>query len=81
LISIGTWILTRQYKSAIESKSHGNILWAPLDHGATRIGYAYTSEIAAKYPEGVTEEVAVKEAIEGMKPFHVKFKEVHWWTL
>jgi len=29
----------------------------------------------------VTEEVAVKEAIECMKPFKVKFKEVHWWTL
>jgi phenol 2-monooxygenase len=29
----------------------------------------------------VTEEVAVKEAIEGMKPFDVKFTEVHWWTL
>ncbi|KAJ5764986.1 2-4-dichlorophenol 6-monooxygenase [Penicillium odoratum] len=72
--------INRAY-GAIESKSHGNILWAPLDHGATRIGYAYTAEIAAKYPEGVTEEVAVKEAIEGMKPFDVKFTEVHWWTL
>ncbi|PCH02089.1 Peptidase C12, ubiquitin carboxyl-terminal hydrolase 1 [Penicillium occitanis (nom. inval.)] len=66
---------------AIESKTHGNVLWAPLDHGATRIGYAFTPEIAAKYPGGVTEEVAVKEAIESMRPFNVKFTEVHWWTL
>jgi phenol 2-monooxygenase len=29
----------------------------------------------------VTQEVAEKEAIESMKPFNVKFKEVHWWTL
>ncbi|KAJ5454116.1 2-4-dichlorophenol 6-monooxygenase [Penicillium daleae] len=72
--------INRAY-GAIESKTHGNILWAPLDHGATRIGYAYTAEIAAKYPDGVTEEVAVKEAIESMKPFNVKFTEVHWWTL
>ncbi|OAA60072.1 Monooxygenase, FAD-binding protein [Cordyceps fumosorosea ARSEF 2679] len=72
--------LRRSY-GAIESKTHGNILWAPLDHGATRIGYAYTAEIAAKYPDGVTREVAEKEAIEAMKPFHVKFKEIHWWTL
>ncbi|KEY71705.1 hypothetical protein S7711_02934 [Stachybotrys chartarum IBT 7711] len=72
--------LNRSY-GAIESKTHGNVLWAPLDHGATRIGYAYTPEIAGKYPEGVTEEVAVKEALESMKPFNVKFKEVHWWTL
>jgi phenol 2-monooxygenase len=48
-----------------------------LDHAATRIGYAYTSEIAAKYPDGVTQEVAEKEAVESMKPFNVKFKEVH----
>ncbi|EGX92255.1 2,4-dichlorophenol 6-monooxygenase, putative [Cordyceps militaris CM01] len=72
--------LNRSY-GAIESKTHGNILWAPLDHGATRIGYAYSAEIAAKYPNGVTQEVAEKEAIEAMKPFKVKFKEIHWWTL
>lgn len=73
--------LTISFDSAIESKTHGNILWAPLDHGATRIGYSYSSEIAAKYPDGVTEEVAIKEAIESMKPFKVEFKEVHWWTV
>jgi phenol 2-monooxygenase len=67
--------------SAIESETHGNVLWAPLDHGATRIGYAYSPEIAAKYPGGVTQEVAEQEAIEAMKPFSVKFKETHWWTL
>ncbi|KAH8682584.1 FAD binding domain-containing protein [Xylariales sp. PMI_506] len=72
--------ITRAY-GAIESKTHGNVLWAPLDHGATRIGYAYSAAIAAKYPDGVTEEVAVQEAIESMKPFNVKFKELHWWTL
>ena len=29
----------------------------------------------------MTQNVAEKEAIESMKPFKVKFKEVHWWTL
>ncbi|KAL4750847.1 hypothetical protein BDW72DRAFT_213140 [Aspergillus terricola var. indicus] len=72
--------ITRAY-GAIESETHGNVLWAPHDHGATRIGYAYSSEIAAKYPDGVTQEVAVQEAIEAMKPFKVSFGEVHWWTL
>jgi phenol 2-monooxygenase len=67
--------------SAIESETHGNVLWAPLDHGATRIGYAYSPAIAAKYPDGVTQEVVVQEAIESMKPFKVEFKEIHWWTL
>ncbi|KAL3488317.1 FAD binding domain-containing protein [Aspergillus germanicus] len=72
--------ITRAY-GAIESETHGNVLWAPLDHGATRIGYAYSANIAANYPDGVTQEVAVQEAIASMKPFKVKFKEVHWWTL
>jgi phenol 2-monooxygenase (NADPH) len=72
--------LTFKYR-AIESKTHGNVLWAPLDHAATRIGFAYTEEIAAKYPGGVTQEVAEKEALESMKPFDVRFKEIHWWTL
>lgn len=72
--------ITRAY-GAIESETHGNVLWAPLDHGAIRIGYAYSAEIAAKYPNGVTQEVAVQEAIEAMKPFKVSFREVHWWTL
>ncbi|KAJ5611780.1 hypothetical protein N7528_008885 [Penicillium herquei] len=72
--------ISRSY-GAIESKTHGNVLWAPLDHGATRIGYAYSSQIASKYPDGVTQEVAEKEAIESMKPFNVTFKEIHWWTL
>ncbi|GAM38189.1 hypothetical protein TCE0_033r08720 [Talaromyces pinophilus] len=72
--------LARSY-GAIESKTHGNVLWAPLDHAATRIGFAYTEEIAAKYPGGVTQEVAEKEALESMKPFDVRFKEIHWWTL
>ncbi|CAK7207301.1 hypothetical protein SEUCBS139899_010111 [Sporothrix eucalyptigena] len=72
--------LSRAY-GAIESKTHGNVLWAPLDHGATRIGFAYTDAIAAKYPRGVTQEVAVQEAIECVRPFKLVFKEVHWWTL
>ncbi|OIW31073.1 FAD/NAD(P)-binding domain-containing protein [Coniochaeta ligniaria NRRL 30616] len=72
--------INRAY-GAIESRTHGNVLWAPLDNGATRIGYAFSPEIAAKYPDGVTQEVALKEAIECMKPFKVEFKEVHWWTL
>ncbi|PYI06511.1 2,4-dichlorophenol 6-monooxygenase [Aspergillus sclerotiicarbonarius CBS 121057] len=72
--------LNRSY-GAIETTTHGNVLWAPLDHGATRIGYAYTPEIAAIYPDGVTEEVAVNQAIACLRPFSLKFKEVHWWTL
>jgi phenol 2-monooxygenase len=35
----------------IESPTHGNVLWAALDHGATRIGFAFTAERQTAYPE------------------------------
>jgi len=67
---------------AFESPTHGNVLWAPLDHGTTRIGYAYTPEREAMYPPGVfTQEIAVQEAIEACKPFNVKFDRVDWHTI
>jgi phenol 2-monooxygenase (NADPH) len=67
---------------AFESPTHGNVLWAPLDHGTTRIGYAYTPEREAKYPIGeFTQETAVKEAIEACKPFNVRFDRVDWHTI
>lgn len=65
---------------AIESPTHGNVLWAALDHGATRIGYAFTPERRKAY-EVFDEEAAVKEAIASVKPFSLKFKQVDWWTI
>ena len=76
---VHSWLLS--HVSAIESKTHGNVLWAPLDHGATRIGYAFTPQIADKYHGQVTEEIAVQEAIAAVSPFDLKFTQVHWWTL
>jgi phenol 2-monooxygenase len=65
---------------AIESPTHGNVLWAALDHGATRIGFAFTAERQKAYKE-FNEEAAVKEAIASVKPFSLKFKQVDWWTI
>lgn len=65
---------------AIESPTHGNVLWAALDHGATRIGFAFTAERRKAYPE-FNEEAAVAEAIASVKPFSLKFKQVDWWTI
>jgi phenol 2-monooxygenase len=65
---------------AIESPTHGNVLWAALDHGATRIGFAFTAERQKAYPV-FDEEAAVKEAIASVKPFSLKFKTVDWWTI
>lgn len=65
---------------AIESPTHGNVLWAALDHGATRIGFAFTAERQKAYKE-FNEEAAVKEAIASVKPFSLSFKQVDWWTI
>jgi phenol 2-monooxygenase len=65
---------------AIESPTHGNVLWAALDHGATRIGFAFTAERQKKYPE-FNEAAAVAEAIASVKPFTLKFKQVDWFTV
>ncbi|KAF2097609.1 FAD/NAD(P)-binding domain-containing protein [Rhizodiscina lignyota] len=65
---------------AIESPTHGNVLWAALDHGGTRIGFAFTKERERAY-KVFNEEAAVKEAIASVKPFSLKFKQVDWWTI
>lgn len=65
---------------AIESPTHGNVLWAALDRGATRIGFAFTSERQKAYEE-FNEEAAVKEAIAAVRPFSLQFKQVDWWTI
>jgi phenol 2-monooxygenase len=65
---------------AIESPTHGNVLWAALDHGATRIGFAFTAERQKAY-EVFDQEAAVKEAIASVKPFNLTFKQVDWWTI
>lgn len=70
---------SRSY-GAIESKTHGNVLWAPLDHGATRIGFAFTSERQKGHPE-FNEAAAVSEAIESVKPFKLSFNWVDWFTV
>lgn len=65
---------------AIESPTHGNVLWAALDHGATRIGYAFTKDREKAY-EDFNEAAAVQEAIAAVKPFNLRFKQVDWWTV
>ncbi|RDW67826.1 FAD protein [Coleophoma cylindrospora] len=65
---------------AIESPTHGNVLWAALDHGATRIGFAFTAERQKGYAE-FNEAAAVAEAIASVKPFKLEFKQVDWFTV
>ncbi|KAI1132704.1 FAD binding domain-containing protein [Nemania abortiva] len=65
---------------AIESPTHGNVLWVGLDRGATRIGYAFTDDRANAYVE-FDEQAAITEAIAAVKPFTVEFERVDWWTI
>ncbi|KAI1774631.1 FAD binding domain-containing protein [Hypoxylon cercidicola] len=65
---------------SIESPTHGNVLWAALDHGATRIGYAFTDDRINAY-SNFDEAAAVQEAIAAVKPFDLKFDRVDWWTI
>lgn len=65
---------------SIESPTHGNVLWAALDRGATRIGYAFTAERAKAYDK-FDEAAAVKEAVAFVKPFNIEFQKVDWWTI
>lgn len=58
----------------------GNVLWAALCHGDTRIGFAFTAERQTAYPE-FNEAAAVAEAIASVKPFNLKFKQVDWYTV
>ena len=66
---------------AIESKTHGHVLWVALDHSATRIGYVLTPEMYAKYGKDMSKEDAVKEAKAAVAPFELEFEQVDWHTV
>jgi len=71
---------SRTTMAAIESPTHGHILYVNLDHGATRIGYVLSDRLAAKYGEKLTKEEAVYEAKQAVAPFELEFLKVDWWT-
>jgi phenol 2-monooxygenase (NADPH) len=62
---------------ALESPTYGNVLWIPLDHGATRIGFALNEERRKLYKE-LTQEVFVAEAKLSVAPFEMEYQRVDW---
>lgn len=62
---------------AIESPLYGNVLWIPLDHGATRIGFALNEERRKLYKE-LNQEVFIQEAKLSVKPFEIEYERVDW---
>ncbi|KAI3318141.1 FAD binding domain-containing protein [Xylariaceae sp. AK1471] len=65
---------------AIESESHGNVLWIKLERDTYRIGFALTPELHEKYPDGITQQQAVEEATNAMYPFQLEIERLDWWT-
>jgi phenol 2-monooxygenase (NADPH) len=59
---------------------YGNVLWIPLDHGATRLGYKFDPSRQALYANsGLTErEIFVKESELCVHPFELKWAQVDW---
>ncbi|KZS95130.1 FAD/NAD(P)-binding domain-containing protein [Sistotremastrum niveocremeum HHB9708] len=69
---------------AIESPTHGNILWTLVDHGRTRLGYALPPKLSEEYDNGtleITAEVAMEEARKAVAPFTLEFEELDWYTV
>ncbi|KAI8627955.1 FAD binding domain-containing protein [Xylariaceae sp. FL1651] len=62
---------------SLESPTYGNVLWIPLDHGATRIGFAMKEERTKLY-EKIDEEVYAKEALLSIAPFKAEYERVDW---
>ncbi|EKD11879.1 3-(3-hydroxy-phenyl)propionate hydroxylase [Drepanopeziza brunnea f. sp. 'multigermtubi' MB_m1] len=65
---------------AFESPTHGNVLWAAMDHGVSRIGPAFIAGRRKAYLE-FNKEAAVAEPIASVRPFNLEFKHVGWWTI
>ncbi|KIV86233.1 hypothetical protein PV11_01858 [Exophiala sideris] len=62
---------------AIESPVYGNVLWIPLDHGATRIGFAMNEDRRKLYKE-LNQDVFIEEAKLSVKPFEIEYERVDW---
>ncbi|KAK6858654.1 hypothetical protein PG995_005218 [Apiospora arundinis] len=67
--------------AAIETKTHGNVLWVKLDKDAHRIGISLSPQLQEKYCNGITQEQAVAEAVQSMHPFKLDVQRIDWWTL
>lgn len=66
---------------AIETKTHGHVLWVALDHSATRIGYVLNADMYAKYGRNMSQADAVREAKAALAPFELEFTQVDWHTV
>ncbi|KAI4118906.1 MAG: hypothetical protein LQ338_007343 [Usnochroma carphineum] len=66
---------------SIETEDHGNVLWAPMDHGRTRIGFPYTPRMRERYGSDPTQADIEFETIQALRPFHLTLNVVDLWTI
>ncbi|KAL9599532.1 MAG: hypothetical protein Q9219_003776 [cf. Caloplaca sp. 3 TL-2023] len=66
---------------SIQTPEHGNVLWAPMDRGRTRIGFPFTAKMQEQYGNDVKQSDIEFEAAEALKPFSLKIEVVDWWTI
>lgn len=64
----------------IDSPSHGSVLWACLDHGITRVGFAFPQKLWTEKGANVTQEDVIQEAKKALQPFSLEFETAEWWT-
>lgn len=65
----------------IESRTHGSILWACLDHGVTRVGFALPGRLWEEIGANISKEDVIREAQKALAPFTLEFRTVDWWTV
>lgn len=65
----------------IASPTHGSILWACLDHGVTRVGFALPEKLWEEIGANISQEDVIREAQTALRPFTLDFKTVDWWTV
>lgn len=70
----------RQTNIIIQSRSHGNVLWACLDHGVTRIGFSFPEHLYRTLGARISKDDVVAEAKKALKPFTLSFTRIDWWT-
>ncbi|KAM0805835.1 FAD binding domain-containing protein, partial [Usnea florida] len=65
----------------ITSQSHGSVLWACLDHGVTRVGFALPEKLWDEIGADISEDDVIREAQKALQPFTLEFRTVDWWTV
>ena len=70
----------RQTNIIIQSHSHGNVLWACLDHRVTRIGFSFPEHLYKTLGAKISKDDVIHEAKKALEPFTLSFTRIDWWT-